>query len=85
MVTDSGVKDIPADQVKVGDRISMRAGEVILADGTVDDGTGDVDPSAITGEQEPVTVKPGDHVISGMKNMNGAITVLIEKAENVDR
>jgi len=80
MVTDSGVKDIPADQVKAGDRISIRAGEVILADGTVDDGTGDVDPSAITGEQEPVTVKPGDHVISGMKNMNGAITVLVEKA-----
>jgi Cu2+-exporting ATPase/Cu+-exporting ATPase len=80
LVTNSGVKDIPADQVKPGDRISIRAGEVILADGTVDAGTGDVDPSAITGEQEPITVAAGDRVISGMRNINGALTVRVEKA-----
>ncbi|MEM0157050.1 MAG: heavy metal translocating P-type ATPase [Thermoplasmataceae archaeon] len=80
VMKDGTVIDVPADQVKPGDRISIRAGEVILADGTVDNGSGDVDPSAITGEQEPITVFPGDRVISGMRNMNGSLTVRVEKA-----
>ncbi len=80
LVADGTVVDVPADRVKTGDRISIRAGEVILADGTVEYGSGDVDPSAITGEQEPVTVSPGDPVISGMRNMNGTLAVRVEKA-----
>lgn len=56
------VAEIPADQVLPGDRVIVRSGGRIPVDGTVLDGRGSVDQSALTGESLPVEKLPGDTV-----------------------
>lgn len=76
---DGSQVDIPADTLKVGDSIVVRAGEVIFADGRVVGGQGDIDTSTLTGEQSPEFVSEGGRVLSGTRNLNGTLTVEIDK------
>lgn len=71
--------DVPADTLKVGDTIVVRAGEVISADGRIVAGMGDIDTSTLTGEQSPEFVSEGGRVLSGTRNLNGTLTIEIEK------
>ena len=68
-------RELPADQLEVGMRFSVRPGEKIATDGVVVDGHSAVDASMITGEPVPVEVGPGDEVIGATINANGALTV----------
>lgn len=63
---------IPAEQVVKGDTVIIRPGDSIPVDGTVTDGFGYVDQSAITGESIPVEKREGDSVISATVNKNGS-------------
>lgn len=73
-------EDVPADTVHAGDTILVKPGEVILADGTVTEGEGDIDTSTITGEQDPSFVTSGGRVVSGTRNLNGTLRIQVEKA-----
>ncbi len=64
--------DVPADEVEVGDLISVRPGEGIPVDGQVTEGYSAVDESIITGESIPVEKKAGERVIGGTINKTGA-------------
>lgn len=64
--------EIPAEEVLVGDVISVRPGEVVAVDGVVEDGYSSVDQSMITGESIPVEKNKGDEVIGGTINKTGA-------------
>ncbi|HSV94139.1 MAG TPA: potassium-transporting ATPase subunit KdpB, partial [Desulfobacterales bacterium] len=55
----AGEEDIPADQLKQGDIVTVSAGEIIPADGEVVEGAASVDESAITGESAPVIREAG--------------------------
>lgn len=59
---------VDVEEVKVGDRLVVLAGETIPVDGTVTEGTPSVDQSVMTGESIPVDKAPGDGVISGTRN-----------------
>ena len=63
---------IPAEELVKGDRIVIRPGDRIPADGTVVSGNGVVDQSAITGESIPVDKEAGDVVLSATLNQNGS-------------
>lgn len=63
--------EIPADDVVVGDLVSIRPGQKIPVDGVVVEGISAVDESAITGESISVTKEPGDTVISATINKSG--------------
>jgi Cu2+-exporting ATPase len=52
-------------ELRVGDLVIVRPGGRIPADGTVTEGTADVDESMITGESRPVRRGPGDPVVAG--------------------
>lgn len=65
------------DDLKIGDKIAIRAGDMILADGIVCGGNGVVDESALTGEAVPISKAHGDKVISGTVVQNGYIEVEI--------
>src|SRR5262249_8317266 len=58
MVGDALV-DTPAPDLQKGDRVLVRAGDVIPADGEIVEGVGSVDESAITGESAPVIRESG--------------------------
>ena len=66
--TDDSVEDVPIDSIVVGDRVLVRAGEVIPVDGTVAGGNALVDESALTGEPLPVTRHAYEEVRSGTLN-----------------
>jgi Cu+-exporting ATPase len=58
----------------------VRPGERIPADGAIEEGTGDVDESMLTGESMPVSRHAGDAVIGGSLNRSGALRVRIRAA-----
>ena len=68
-------KDIPIEEVAVGDTIIVRPGEKIAVDGQVIDGRSAVDESMITGESLPVDKKVGDEVIGATINKQGLLTI----------
>ena len=59
------IEEVPIEQLATGDRILVRHGEAIPTDGTVADGEGLLDESALTGESLPVRRRAGDEVLSG--------------------
>jgi Cu+-exporting ATPase len=72
-------RDIPLDQVKLGDRLRVRPGEKIPVDGVVLDGSSFVDESMITGESVPVQKTAASHVIGATVNGNGSLVMRAER------
>jgi Cu+-exporting ATPase len=67
-------KDIPIEEVDVGDLVIVRPGEKIPVDGQVIEGQSAVDESMLTGESVPVDKKAGDKVIGATLNKQGMLT-----------
>jgi len=74
-----GEADVPLDSVRLGDRLRVRPGEKIPADGVVLEGASAVDESMITGEPVPVAKAPGDAVTGGTLNGNGTLVFRAER------
>lgn len=73
------LEQVDPEEVAVGDTIVIKAGERVPLDGTVLDGTSNLDTAALTGESLPRSVKPGDEVISGCVNLSGLLHVKVSK------
>ena len=71
--------EVPLGEVKVGDRLRVRPGEKIPVDGTVLEGSSNVDESMITGEPIPVAKRPGDRVTGATINGKGTLVVRAER------
>ena len=67
------------EQVKVGNIIIVREGDVIPVDGIIILGSSTVDQSSITGESIPVEKKIGDSVFAGTINLTQQLEVRCEK------
>lgn len=76
---DGHESDIPIDEVQVGQRVRVRAGEKVPVDGTVEDGQSVVDESMITGEPIPVEKRAGEAVTGGTINGNGTLIVRVDR------
>ncbi len=76
---DGSDQDVPLDQVMPGDRLRIRPGEKVPVDGVVLEGAGAVDESMITGEPIPVDKSPGERLVGGTVNGNGALVMRAEK------
>jgi Cu+-exporting ATPase len=75
-------KDIPLDQVRVGDVLRVRPGEKVPVDGVVLEGQSAIDESMISGEPIPAEKASGDRVIGGSINGTGSFLM---RAERVGR
>ena len=79
-LTESGdLEEVPLDQLRHGDRVLIRPGEKIPADGTVVEGSSSVNEAMLTGESVPVPKEEGAEVIGGSINGEGALTVEVQK------
>ena len=67
--------EVATASLRAGDVLVIRPGERIAADGVVEDGTGSVDESLLTGESLPVSKAPGDRVTGGA--INGEARLLV--------
>jgi len=72
---DGTEREVPVDEVAVGDRMKVRPGEQVPTDGVVVDGQSAVDESMVTGESVPVEKGDGDEVIGSTINENGVLVV----------
>ncbi len=76
-VTDAGDETVSIDDVRLGDILRVRPGDKVPTDGIVVAGSGSLDESLLTGEPLPVAKAPGDKVVGGTLNTNGAFTLKV--------
>ena len=72
-------EEVPLEMVQVGDRLRVRPGDGVPADGEVLEGKGAVDESMVTGESMPSAKKPGDKLIGGTVNGTGSLIMRADK------
>ncbi len=70
---------LPVALLRVGDRLRVRPGERIPADGVVVEGRSSVDESMLTGESRPVARQPGDALTGGTLNGNGSLLMEVTR------
>jgi len=79
IMPDGNTQDIPLDELVAGDRVLVKPGEKIPADGDVVGGESSVNESMLTGESDPVNKKSGAKVIGGAINGEGSLTVEVKR------
>jgi Cd2+/Zn2+-exporting ATPase len=79
LIRDQGEERVRVEALQVGDRVRVRPGERIPADGEVIEGSSAVDESSITGEAIPADKEPGDQVYAGTVLGYGALVVRIAR------
>ncbi|MBR6719208.1 MAG: cadmium-translocating P-type ATPase [Oscillospiraceae bacterium] len=79
VMRNGSVTEVPAERVRVGELILVKAGERVPLDGTVTEGESMLDTVALTGESVPRHVRAGDAALSGCINQSGALTVQVTK------
>lgn len=79
LAADGSQQDVAVSDVQPGDRVLIKPGERVPTDGQIVEGTTSLDESMLTGESKPVTRGPGETVIGGSVNGEGAIIVRIAK------
>ena len=82
VLREGGEREVPIDQVAVGDLVRVRPGDRVPVDGVVIDGASAVDESMLTGESLPIDKARGDRVIGATMNTNGSFVM---RAERVGR
>jgi cobalt/nickel-transporting P-type ATPase D len=76
---DGSERVVPAAQLVVGDRVVVRPGERVPADGAVVSGSSEVDQCSITGESMPVPKSHGDEVFAGTVNGSGVLQLVVTR------
>ena len=78
LLSKTGEVDVPVAEVMVGDRLVVRPGERIPADGVVTEGQTQVDESMLTGEPLPVARELGGRLTGGSINGDGRIVMQVQ-------
>jgi Cu+-exporting ATPase len=79
VIQDGEEKEIPIEEVEIGDVIVVKPGAKIPVDGTVVDGHTLIDESMLTGESMPVDKKTGNAVYAASLNTTGTVQFRAEK------
>jgi Cu2+-exporting ATPase len=79
VMKDGSTKEVQLDELEAGDRVLVKPGEKIPADGKVVEGESSVNEAMLTGESTPLSKQAEAKVIGGSINGEGSITVEVEK------
>ena len=74
-----GIRNVPPEEVAVGETVVVKPGEKVPLDGSVQSGSAFLDTRALTGESVPRKALPGDAVLSGVICMDGVLEIRVEK------
>jgi Cu2+-exporting ATPase len=77
VVTADGVRHVAISDLRVGERLLVRPGGRVAADGLIVEGSAELDESMITGESRPVSRTIGDRVVAGTVSTDSALHVQI--------
>ena len=78
LMPDGSVKDVPLGELAVNDKVLIKPGEKIPADGVIVAGESSVNEAMLTGESTPVTKKTSAKVIGGAINGEGSLTIEVK-------
>jgi Cu2+-exporting ATPase len=78
VTSDGGLELVPVGVLASGDRVLVRSGSRIPADGRIIEGEAEVDESMITGESRPVAKTVGDRVVAGTVSTDSSLRVEID-------
>lgn len=81
VAADGAVAERPSGSLVVGDTYRVRAGGRLAADGIVRRGNSSLDEATITGESLPVPKGPGDAVLAGTLNHEGALEIEVTRPQ----
>ncbi|REL39033.1 copper-translocating P-type ATPase [Rhodohalobacter sp. SW132] len=76
---DGSTEEVPLEDLQKGDKVLIKPGEKIPADGVVVKGESSVNEAMLTGESKPVSKSTDDEVIGGAVNGEGSLTIEINK------
>jgi Cu2+-exporting ATPase len=78
LTPDGAIERVPVAGLAVDDTVLVRSGARVPADGSIIDGTAELDESMITGESRPVARTVGDRVVAGTVATDSAIRVRVD-------
>ena len=76
---DGSIEEVETALLALGDVVLVRPGEKVPIDGVVIEGASSVNEALVTGESKPVSKSPGDNVLGGTINGEGALRVRVAK------
>jgi len=79
LLSEEGETPIDIELLHPGDRVRVRPGETLPADGLVEEGASEVDESMLTGESIPRSCSTGDEVTGGTLCVNGMLTLRVRR------
>jgi Cu2+-exporting ATPase len=77
VLPDGTTRSVRPEQLALGDVVLVACGERVGVDGTVEDGTSELDTSLITGETTPQRVGPGDPLFAGTINLGAPLRLAV--------
>ena len=75
LLSEGSVKEVPASELQIGQKVLVRPGDRIPVDGVITSGSSDLDQSPLTGESLPVSKAPGETVLAGTVNLEAALEI----------
>lgn len=72
--------EVPVNELKIGEKIIINAGDLVPADAVVIDGTANFDESSLTGESLPQPKSADDTLLSGAINLDGSVRAKVTAA-----
>lgn len=78
-LSETGEDVVAVADLAPGDKVLIRPGEVVPADGRIVEGRSSVDESLLTGESLPLPKQPGDALVGGTVNTESPLTMVVEK------
>jgi len=74
-----GVRDVDVEELKTGDRVLVKPGEKVPADGVIARGYANFNEAHLTGESRPVSKKVGDRAVAGAICLDGSVEVKLDR------